>query len=72
MIILINILTGMAVTQINDKLYFNLPVNDSESVKDLAKIWAILNFIRLSFTAICTVILVKMFSIKLVINSSKE
>lgn len=72
MIILINILTGIAVTQINDKLYFDMSVDSSETVKRLATIWAVLNFIRLSFTAICAILLMKMFSIKLIINKSKE
>jgi hypothetical protein len=72
MIIIINILTGIAVTQINDKLYFETPVNNSETVKGLATTWAILNFIRILSTAICTIILVKMFSIKLITYDSKE
>lgn len=71
-IILINILTGIAVTQINDKLFFEIPIENSETVKRLATIWAILNFIRLSFTAICTIMLIKMFSIKLIIINPKE
>lgn len=66
--ILINILTGIAVTQINDKLYFGTTMNSSETIKNLAIIWGVLNFIRLSFVAICIVVLVKMFSIKLIIN----
>lgn len=72
LILLVNILTGIAVTQINDKLYFEIPVDNSETVKDLATIWAILNFIRIFFTAICTIMLVKMFSIKLIINNSRK
>lgn len=62
MIILINIVTGIAVTQINDKLYFAAPVDNAEMVRNLAVIWATLNFIRLSCAAICTTALVKMFS----------
>lgn len=65
LIVLINILTGIAVTQINDKLYFEMPIEHSETVKNLAITWAILNFIRLVLTALCTITLVKMFSIKL-------
>lgn len=67
--ILINILTGIAVTQINDKLYFGTSINNSETVKNLAIIWATLNFIRLSLVAVCIVLLVKMFSIRLIINN---
>lgn len=70
--ILVNILTGIAVTQINDKLYFGTQINNSETVKNLAIVWATLNFIRLFFVALCTVKLVKMFSIGLIITEEKK
>lgn len=70
-IILINVLTVIAVTQINDKLYFEIPIESSETVKSLATIWAILNFIRLVLTAICTIMLIKMFSIDLIGNTNE-
>lgn len=68
-IVLINILTGIAVTQINDKLFFELPIENAATVINLAITWAILNFIRLFLTAICIIVLVKMFSINLIIDN---
>jgi hypothetical protein len=69
LVIIVNILTGIAVTYINDKLYFNKTV-ESTTLKNLAIAWATLNFVRITLTAIYTVILMKMFSIKLIINQN--
>lgn len=70
--ILVNVLTGIAVTQINDKLYFGTQIDNSETIKSLAIVWGVLNFIRLSFVAICAVLLVKMFSISLITVEGKK
>ncbi len=63
--LLVNILTGIAVTQINNKLYFGEPIGDSETIKTFATIWGILNFLRLSFVAISTMAFLKFFSINI-------
>ena len=68
LVIVINILTGIAVTQINEKLYFDTSIIETKEVKNLAISWTLLNFSRLSLVAICIKILVKMFSIKLITN----
>lgn len=70
--ILVNISTGIAVTQLNDKLYFGTQFNNAETVRNLALIWGILNLIRLSFAAICSVSLLKTFSIHLITNNKKR
>lgn len=70
--ILVNILTGIAVTQVNDKLFFGTQFSNSEMVTNLALTWAILNLIRLSFAASCSVALMKMFSISLTTNNVVE
>lgn len=68
-VVIVNILTGIAVTLINDKLYFEKTVEPT-TLKNLAMVWATLNFIRITLTAIHTAILMKMFSIKLIIKQN--
>ena len=61
--VIANILTIIAVTQLNNKLYFGDPINDAQVVITLASSWAILNLIRAITVFICVVSLLQMFNI---------
>lgn len=65
MFVIANILTGIAVTQINNKLYFGGPINEAQVVLSLATSWALLNLMRAIAVFICIVSLLKIFQITL-------
>lgn len=54
LIIIVNILTVIAVFQINDKLYFSKEVNNQINLKWLAIVWSFINIIRLLILFICS------------------
>lgn len=69
LIILATIITTIAVTQINDFVFFGKPLEQSQNLHSLSIIWSILNFIRLSFTFLATLKLLSIFKITLSIKN---
>lgn len=51
--VLTNVLTTLAVTQINDQLFFGQSLENTTDIKTLALQWSILNILRLLFLFIC-------------------
>lgn len=60
-----NILTGIAVTQLNNRLYFGNPIDEPIVVINLAIAWSLVNFIRLLIVLICIISLLKIFNFTL-------
>lgn len=53
------VLTGIAVTQINNHLYFGPPIDDPARVRFLAVTWFVVNAVRIVSTAVTTVSLTR-------------
>lgn len=51
--VLTNVLTTLAVTQINDQLFFGQSLENAIDIKALALLWSMLNILRLLFLFIC-------------------
>ena len=70
--VLINCITGIAVLFINNKLFFDEPVNNSQILILLAVTWAILNMMRLILLGLNIIYLMKFFQINLVLKGKNS